>query len=427
MFQGSANETIEVLTHKGAINSSTYTSERIIHQIEGYMVYIVDKWRAPITNISFVSAKGLSRTCCDAEAYSTRIRHSLPSGSRYFMIVAYTKDWGPLPAGTYVEIEDLTPTGIANADPCSDWEDFRMEAAKQQEDKPGTCPSVVLDMREAVHPDAELTFPICVATTTTATTVTTTSATTFTTVTTTTQTTLSPLTCTCPLNTFNVLYGPVTEAHSLNGSCCNMLPGSTCQAFTSNYRAHPNPCILDGSIEFMCPCGSVNGVAPYLITPNVGCEACASYLNFSEADWTAGRYLGSLTFGPNMVGGIVNEEGIEGYRIHVTDGAGLILGDNISFVESQGIVKNCCVVETYVLWLDVAIPAQAVSFLIAPWSSLWGTQPSGTFLDIPLSLTPPPTAPPAKESSSVSASLVAVVVVALLLIEVPLQSLARHI
>lgn len=76
----------------------------------------------------------------------------------------------------------------------------------------------------------------------------------------------------------------------------------------------------------MCPCGDVNGVSPVLITPNVGCEACDAYLNYSEAEFVEGAYTGWLVFGPNMVGGIVNEKGIMGYRIHVTDINGIILG-----------------------------------------------------------------------------------------------------
>merc|ERR1712110_47732 len=115
------------------------------------------------------------------------------------------------------------------------------------------------------------------------------------------------------------------------------LPGSTCRAFSHNYRENPNPCILEGVIEFMCPCGVVAGVEPVLITPNVGCESCEAYLNYSTADFdvTAGEYRGWMTFGPNMLGGIVNEIGIEGYRIYVTDEVGIMIGDNISFVESQ--------------------------------------------------------------------------------------------
>lgn len=165
----------------------------------------------------------------------------------------------------------------------------------------------------------------------------------------------------------------------------------------------------------MCPCGDVNGVAPVLITPNVGCEACDAYLNYSEAEFVEGSYTGWLVFGPNMVGGIVNEKGIMGYRIHVTDINGIILGDNVSYEESQDIVKDCCVPETYRLWLNVEIPPGGIYFLIAPWSEHWGTSPAGTFLSIPLSMTPPPTAAPPRMSNSVASSLAAVVIAALLI------------
>merc|ERR1712007_324324 len=116
MYQGTVNETICFQCATGSSDfkepnqSETLRVEPSIHQIEAYMVYVVDKYKAPISeNISMVPAEGLQRTCCETEAYSTRVRLTLPAGARYFSVVAYTKDWGPLPAGTYVEIEDLTP------------------------------------------------------------------------------------------------------------------------------------------------------------------------------------------------------------------------------------------------------------------------------------------------------------------------------
>merc|ERR1712232_1446290 len=104
-----------------------------------------------------------------------------------------------------------------------------------------------------------------------------------------------------------------------------------------------------------------------------------------------------------------------GYRIHVTSADGVLLGDNVSYIESQGIVKDCCVSETYKLWLNVDLPAGGFYFLIAPWSEYWGTSPAGTFLSIPLSITPPPTTPPPKLSNSVTTSFVGVVIASLLI------------
>jgi len=380
--------------------------------IEGYRVYIVDTCGFPLPGhfiYAEVQSLGVELDCCDTLMYSATLQMALPEGYDRFMIVAFHSAWGELPSGAFVQIEDnVRGSAPPDLQPCGGGSKSSVAAATSAAalaisassksimaasalavfstcGVAGQSTTVTTTPCDILHGQAILTpqimAPYC-TTETTSTSTSTSTTSTSTSVTSTTTTTSDFVPCMCPyLNTS--LYGGIGNSDSLGdgATCCGIPSGQSCTAYSSNYADYldtkTNLCIKNGPIEFKCPCGNLgNDTMPYLISANVLCKPCAVTARVIDKDWAPGKFLGRISWGPNMIDDRVDETMIEGYRVYVVDEFGVPLsvpdGPDYLAVPSHGLSQDCCYEETYAVEWALNLPEGFHSFSIVAWNSQWG-------------------------------------------------------
>eukprot|EP00928_Gymnodinium_smaydae_P043151 TRINITY_DN28972_c0_g1_i2.p1 TRINITY_DN28972_c0_g1~~TRINITY_DN28972_c0_g1_i2.p1 ORF type:complete len:432 (+),score=43.59 TRINITY_DN28972_c0_g1_i2:238-1533(+) len=373
--------------------------------IDGYQVFVVDAEGFPLSdNVSFVHSRGITAECCARRAYSARVSATLPEGYHSFMVVAFSATYGPLPAGATVKIKDNTK-GRPPPEPCPPDPNANTSAPTTSPTmEPTQIPVGFSSVRvealdcELMQGEAILAFQtgpdFCLETPPTSTTSFTTTTTTTTATTTTSTSRFSH--CKCPSAQFNMLYGPVDDTGGDKGACCTVAPGFDCHAYTHNDISNANPCVSEGSIAFRCPCdGVVDDVYPNLISPSVTCKPCAVAASVMDMDLAEGAFAGELVFGPNMRGGLVDENIIEGYQIFIVDVNGQKMGDPVATVPSRNITSSCCEHDRYSVPISLyEMPMGSDRFMVVAWSSIWGALPTGVFVPIVDQVGPRPTIPP---------------------------------
>jgi len=108
----------------------------------------------------------------------------------------------------------------------------------------------------------------------------------------------------------------------------------------------------------------------------VVCEICGiaapsvagQLRQFVDTDVRQGHVKGSIRFGPNMRRGLIYEERITEYRVHIVDASRRKLGSMVARADLQQptIDEGCCSDRLYIAHVAVVLPLGAESFMIVP-------------------------------------------------------------
>mmetsp|Transcript_103636 Transcript_103636/g.275722 ORF Transcript_103636/g.275722 Transcript_103636/m.275722 type:complete len:1123 (-) Transcript_103636:108-3476(-) len=229
------------------------------------------------------------------------------------------------------------------------------------------------------------------ATTTTVTTITQTVTTTTTTTTTATTLTATTSTETATTTTTVTTLDSCTMCPTIPVTDCSSIgPNQECVATVSDF------CAETVSVAPNYTCSATVGQRPALLVsgsshPKVTCQVCNAVagtdMNPSMSSWS-----GDITFGPNMIGGVINETDVLGYRLRLVYASGLrveesylllynpdtgsSIGDSLvktgdSVLGSVNSFKgDCCWREKYkVRLMNVALPSAAAYAMIYPYGA----------------------------------------------------------
>jgi len=90
-------------------------------------------------------------------------------------------------------------------------------------------------------------------------------------------------------------------------------------------------------------------------------------VQFVDTDPRIGWINGSISFGPNMREGLINQTGVSEYWLHFVDLLGRRLGDVVAAVPAvDGLPDDCCPSQAYTVNLAVALPLGFSRLAIAP-------------------------------------------------------------
>lgn len=86
---------------------------------------------------------------------------------------------------------------------------------------------------------------------------------------------------------------------------------------------------------------------------------CGLQANYNDTDPRVGYISVLLSFGPNLMDGVVDERNVTGYKVFLADDCNKKIGDVLHhFNETMGAYGNgCCDASAYVAQVNAAIPA----------------------------------------------------------------------
>lgn len=164
---------------------------------------------------------------------------------------------------------------------------------------------------------------------------------------------------------------------------------------------------------------SLRDTKPYLASASILCQPCAVAEAAVDTNEAAGEFDGRITWGPNMIGGTVNETFITGYKVAVVDGCGLPLevpgGPSFVYLPKQDLNASCCAEEAYAITWSLTLPERSSHFMVVPYSDEWGEQDGGPLIRIVdntgqvSNSTPPPVLPGITNGAHRRAGLTAIV------------------
>jgi len=93
---------------------------------------------------------------------------------------------------------------------------------------------------------------------------------------------------------------------------------------------------------------------------------------FEDLDGREGYITGSVSFGPNSINGIVDEEPITGYAVYLVDECGVQFGIPVASVAKRpGVPQGCCEHSAYTVQVNaLAIPLDhgMLRLSVVPWT-----------------------------------------------------------
>lgn len=144
-------------------------------------------------------------------------------------------------------------------------------------------------------------------------------------------------------------------------------------------------CVEQGFMTFGCPEGNTDPFRSSDVDGDyrVRCWVCGLPSRVpQDSSPTVNYILTDIRFGPNVVDGIVNEDGISSYNVYLCDVNGSrIQTEEVASVEAQGLTAACCTVDLYLVPIAAYIPPEAggaVRFEIVPVVDI-GPLPAGVF------------------------------------------------
>lgn len=141
-------------------------------------------------------------------------------------------------------------------------------------------------------------------------------------------------------------------------------------------------------MKFICPADNeMPDARPYVTSRSIACRPCSVSEIVDDLNASAGEFLGTIRWGPNMIGGIVNEDAIVGYKLMVVDSCGKQLavpnGTSEHYVPKHvGMLQGCCTDNTYSVTWSLTLPAGAMYFMIVPDIPIWGALDAGPVIVI---------------------------------------------
>ena len=89
----------------------------------------------------------------------------------------------------------------------------------------------------------------------------------------------------------------------------------------------------------------------------IQCKVCGA--SFTDDDTTENNYQGIVSFGPNMLDGVVNEDMLDGYAIVAVDDCGYIQTDAgvLGSIAKSGSSPTCCDNSMYQVNITMANPS----------------------------------------------------------------------
>jgi hypothetical protein len=171
----------------------------------------------------------------------------------------------------------------------------------------------------------------------------------------------------------------LTKERNQMGSCDDpkgISKGHTCD-LTPNYVGElgipTHPCFT-GSVGLYCPIES--NVLNRISMLQVHCQVCGGLTSRAgDTDSRTGHMEVQLTWGPNMIDGVIDESAISGYAVYAANDCGERQGDALATITALGIPEGgevCCNNELYQANVRSKLPdgVTSQSFMVVPLTSL---------------------------------------------------------
>ena len=135
-------------------------------------------------------------------------------------------------------------------------------------------------------------------------------------------------------------------------------------------------CIPAGTYSFFCPQAAGLSTDLYGQEAYIQCKVCGTG-GFTDTDATTGTYTGSVTFGPNMLDGVVDESMLDSYAVFGVDDCGAIVSGMLGWTYKSSSSETCCDSTKYSISISVSSPSYS-KIMVVPAS---GLPTAGSFLN----------------------------------------------